>query len=83
VDDQIGSRTIAIPWDKFEHVSATRTYDPQGSMPLRHIVAVALGVKGAGSGSLVIDRIALEPAPKEWGSPWSSSVGRRSLPPWR
>jgi hypothetical protein len=83
VDDQIGTRTVAIPWDGFAHVSRDGHFDPQGPVPLQHVVSLTFGVMGPPQGSLVIQRIALDPGhrPLSWPS-WSAS-DRRSLPPWR
>jgi hypothetical protein len=81
-DDQVGTRTIAIPWDAFRHVNAKGELDSAGPISLEHLAAIAFGVDGAGHGSLVIQQIALEPG-HPWGWPWSSAVGRHSLPPWR
>ena len=82
VDDQPGSRTIAIPWDAFEHVNTRGAFDGRGPISLVHVVAMVFGVRGAGPGSLVIQQIALEPG-QQWGWPRGSAVDRRSLPPWR
>jgi hypothetical protein len=81
-DDRLGTRTIAIPWDAFRHVNMKGELDSKGPIPLQHVVAVSFGAVGAGHGSLVIQRITLEPG-HQWGWPWSSAAGRRSLPPWR
>jgi hypothetical protein len=83
VDDQVGTRTVAIPWDGFAHATSDGHFDPQGPVPLQHVVAVAFGVVGPAQGRLVIQRVALEPGHPalSWPS-WSAST-RRSLPPWR
>ena len=81
-DDQVGTRTIAIPWDAFQHVNAKGELDSGTPISLEHVVAMAYGVSGEGPGSLVIQQIGLEPG-QQWGWPWSSAVDRRSLPPWR
>jgi hypothetical protein len=81
-DDQVGARVIAIPWDAFRHVNRKGELDGGGPISLGHVVGMAFGVSGAGRGNLVIQQVALEPG-QQWGWPWSSAVGRRSLPPWR
>jgi hypothetical protein len=83
VDDRPGTHTLAIPWDGFAHVAGDGHFDPQGPVPMQHVVALMFGVSGPPQGSLTIQRIALEAGhgPLSWPS-WSAS-NRRSLPPWR
>jgi hypothetical protein len=85
VDSGTGAQTVVIPWDGFSYLN------PRGEisgvfltpMPPPHIIAVVFGVTGQGSGSLVIDKVALVPGHPQLIWPWDSSSSRRSLPPWR
>jgi hypothetical protein len=84
VDDQAGIRTVVIPWEKFQHVTSKGEFDLQGPLPRGRIAAVAVGVTGPGQGSLMIQRMALEPAHSELA--WQTLARmtmRESLPPWR
>jgi hypothetical protein len=83
VDNQTGSHTVVIPWNGFLHVNSEGGFDLQGPMPLQRVVAVVFGASGQGRGSLVIERVALEPGDGQLGWPLSSQVSRSSLPPWR
>jgi hypothetical protein len=84
VDDQPGSRTVVIPWEKFQHVDTKGEFDLQGPLPRGRVVAVALGATGPARGSLVIQRMALEPGHSEiaWET-LARMTTRESLPPWR
>lgn len=84
VDSQKGTQTVVIPWDGFGYLNAQGEDEllPQ-AMPPPRIIALVFGVTGQGSGSLVIDKVALEPGHPELDWPYGSASVRRSLPPWR
>jgi hypothetical protein len=84
VDSQKGTQTVVIPWDGFGYLNAEGEYEllPQ-AMPPPRIIALVFGVTGQGGGTLVIDKVALEPGHPELDWPYGSAALRRSLPPWR
>jgi hypothetical protein len=84
VDDQAATRTVVLPWNAFLYVN------PQGQtqwwvkpMPQQGILGVAFSSSQLGRGSLVLERVALQPGHGEFGWPLHPAADRRSLPPWR
>jgi hypothetical protein len=84
VDDQVGTRTLVLPWNAFLY------FNPQGQMqwwvkpmPQQGIAAVAFSTAQPGAGSLLVERVALQPGHAEFGWPLHPAADRRSLPPWR
>jgi hypothetical protein len=83
VDYPAGTHTIVIPWSGFGHVTPGGDFDLQDPVPLQKVVAVVFAISGEGEGSVVIQRVALQPGHGQLGWPFDSAVSRRSLPPWK
>jgi len=83
IDDQIGPRSIVIPWNGFGHVDVPGVYDLKGPLPLDRVVSLAFIAMEPGEGRVTFERISLVPGHDQLGWPLHPSADRVSLPPWR
>lgn len=82
IDDQVGTRTVVLPWNAFGHVDENNLWDSEGPMPLDRVGAVVFIATRPGTGQVVVERLAVRPGHGQLGWPLHPSAARRSWAPW-